>query len=109
MLVVPPVLVAVPVPVAELLFEILFDRLLIATGAVPVRLDIPGATASQCHYLRTFSDSRAIIERARGAKSVVVVGVSFIGLEVAASLRHRGIAVHVVAPDAQRHAPRHGR
>ena len=78
-----------------------FDALLIATGAEPVRLDIPGASASQIHYLRTFTDSRNIIARAESAKSVVVVGSSFIGLEVAASLRARGIAVHVVSPESQ--------
>ena len=78
-----------------------YDVALIATGAEPVRLDIPGATASQLHYLRTFTDSRAIVARAASAKTVVVVGSSFIGLEVAASLRAREIAVHVVAPEAQ--------
>ncbi len=78
-----------------------FDRLLIATGADPVRLSIPGAADSQIHYLRTFADSRAIVARAASAKSVVVVGASFIGLEVAASLNARGLAVHVVAPDKQ--------
>jgi NADPH-dependent 2,4-dienoyl-CoA reductase/sulfur reductase-like enzyme/nitrite reductase/ring-hydroxylating ferredoxin subunit len=78
-----------------------FDTLLIATGAEPVRLAIPGATDSQLHYLRTFADSRAIVDHAASATSVVVVGASFIGLEVAASLRARGLAVHVVAPDAQ--------
>ena len=78
-----------------------FDCLLIATGAEPVRLSIPGATDSQIHYLRTFADSRAIVAKAAAAKSVVVVGASFIGLEVAASLNARGLAVHVVAPDRQ--------
>ena len=78
-----------------------FDALLLATGAEPVRLDIPGATDSQLHYLRTFADSKAIVARASSAKSVVVVGASFIGLEVAASLRAREIAVHVVAPGSQ--------
>jgi 3-phenylpropionate/trans-cinnamate dioxygenase ferredoxin reductase subunit len=78
-----------------------FGALLIATGAEPVRLAIPGATASETCYLRTFADSRGIIAKAASAKSVVVVGGSFIGLEVAASLRTRGITTHVVAREHQ--------
>jgi apoptosis-inducing factor 3 len=76
-----------------------FGALLIATGAVPVRLPIPGIETAPVFYLRSFADSRAIIERAQSAKHVVVVGASFIGLEVSASLRTRGIAVDVVGPE----------
>ncbi len=76
-----------------------FGALLIATGADPVRLPIPGVDSSHVLYLRTYADSRAIVERAHAATHVVVVGASFIGLEVSASLRARGIAVDVVAPE----------
>jgi NADPH-dependent 2,4-dienoyl-CoA reductase/sulfur reductase-like enzyme/nitrite reductase/ring-hydroxylating ferredoxin subunit len=76
-----------------------FGALLIATGADPVHLTIPGADPSQVFYLRSFADSRAIVERAKTAKRVVVVGSSFIGLEVAASLRTRKIAVDVVSQE----------
>lgn len=78
-----------------------FGALLLATGADPVHLKIEGATDSQIHYLRSFADSKAIIAKAASAKRVLVVGASFIGLEVAASLRAREIAVDVVAPDQQ--------
>jgi NADPH-dependent 2,4-dienoyl-CoA reductase/sulfur reductase-like enzyme len=73
----------------------------LATGADPVRLLIEGATDSQLHHLRTFADSKAIIAKATSAKRVLVVGASFVGLEVAASLRARGILVDVVAPESQ--------
>jgi NADPH-dependent 2,4-dienoyl-CoA reductase/sulfur reductase-like enzyme len=64
-------------------------------------LGIPGAAPSQIHYLRTFADARAIVAKAASARRAVVVGASFIGLEVAASLRAWEIEVHVVAPDKQ--------
>ncbi len=76
-----------------------FDALLLATGAQPVELAVPGAAAGQVRTLRSFDDSRAIAAAAASSRHALVIGASFIGLEVTASLVSRGIEVHVVAPE----------
>ena len=76
-----------------------YGALLVATGAEARTLPIEGASLPHVFRLRTLADSRAIIARAIHAKRVAVIGASFIGLEVAASLRHRGLAVTVIGPE----------
>ena len=78
---------------------LVYDALLVATGAEPARLAIDGATQTHVFTLRTLADSRGIIAAAGGARRAVVVGSSFIGLETAASLRTRGLEVDVVSRD----------
>jgi 3-phenylpropionate/trans-cinnamate dioxygenase ferredoxin reductase subunit len=76
-----------------------YDRLLLTTGARPRRLSVPGAHLSNVLYLRDLRDAEAIRERATRGGKVVVVGAGWIGSEVAASLRRRGLDVTVIEPD----------
>ena len=78
-----------------------YDRLLLATGAEPVRLPVPRADQPHVHTLRSLADCRAIIADTASAKRTLVIGASFIGLEAAAALRARNIEVHVVAPETR--------
>ena len=75
-----------------------WGALVLATGAEPIRLAIPGAELPHVHVLRTLADSKAIA--AAAGKPAVVIGASFIGLEAAASLRARGCEVTIVGPEA---------
>src|SRR5881392_3493050 len=77
-----------------------YGALLLATGAEPVRLEIRGNDLRHVCYLRTLTDSRRIIDKAKNAKCAVVIGSSFIGLEVTWSLRERKLEVAVVGKHA---------
>ncbi|HEX5955504.1 MAG TPA: FAD-dependent oxidoreductase [Solirubrobacterales bacterium] len=73
-----------------------YDRLLLATGAEPRRLDVPGAELAGILYLRTVADSERIAERFERGRRVVVVGSGWIGAEIAASARMKGCEVTMI-------------
>jgi 3-phenylpropionate/trans-cinnamate dioxygenase ferredoxin reductase subunit len=75
-----------------------FDRLLLATGAEPRRLSTPGSDLDGIHYLRSLADSDQLRERLDNASKLVVIGSGWIGSEVAASARQRGLEVSVIEP-----------
>ncbi|MVT64878.1 Rieske 2Fe-2S domain-containing protein [Bradyrhizobium pachyrhizi] len=81
--------------------QVPYGALLLAPGVKPNRLMVPGAALPHVHVLRTLADCDALIARCGEARRCVIVGAGFIGLEVAASLRTRGLEVHIVAPDAR--------
>ena len=73
-----------------------YEKLLLATGATPRRLHVPGAELESVYALRTLQDSDAIRAAARGTQRAVVVGGGFIGMEVASSLRQLNLDVTLV-------------
>ena len=79
--------------------EVSYDALVLATGAAPIRIPIPGADLPHVHVLRTLADCRKLIEALEHAKRVVIAGASFIGMEAAAAMRAREVEVTVVAPE----------
>jgi 3-phenylpropionate/trans-cinnamate dioxygenase ferredoxin reductase subunit len=85
--------------------RISYDRLLLATGAAPRRLRVPGADLAGIHYLRTRQDSDVLAAAAAQAEHVVVVGTGWIGSEAAASLRQLGRDVTLIGPDTAPLAP----
>ncbi|MDZ7414434.1 MAG: FAD-dependent oxidoreductase [candidate division KSB1 bacterium] len=79
--------------------QLSFDFCLVATGGKARRLSVPGAELAGVFTLRSLADARAIVAALEHAKTMVVVGAGFIGLEVASAVRSRGVAVEVVAPE----------
>ena len=77
-----------------------FDKALLATGGIPRRLSIPGAEGESCCSLRSLADARALAAAVERSPKVVIIGAGFIGMELASSLRERGLDVDVVTPDA---------
>ena len=78
---------------------IVFDRLILATGAVPRRLDVPIDPAARIYYLRTWADADALRGVTDAVRNVIIIGTGFIGLEAAASLRERSLNVTVIGRD----------
>jgi NADPH-dependent 2,4-dienoyl-CoA reductase/sulfur reductase-like enzyme/nitrite reductase/ring-hydroxylating ferredoxin subunit len=94
----------VDVPARTILFkdgeQLVADGVLIATGGTPNVLDIPGKGLPGVRVLRSWDDSDEIVSAADRAERAVILGAGFVGLEVAAGLRHRGLPVTIVAPES---------
>jgi apoptosis-inducing factor 3 len=78
-----------------------YDKALLATGGAPRKPSVPGADGDGCFQLRSFADARQIVEAAAGSKKAILIGAGFIGMELASSLRKRGLEVAVVSPEAE--------
>lgn len=76
-----------------------FDKLIVATGARPRTMDIPGAKLQNLHYLRSLDDSKSIRLAAEKVRRAVVIGGGFIGMEVAAVVAQKGVEVTMVLSD----------
>lgn len=76
-----------------------YDKLLVASGGVPRKLNLPNADLKKIFVLRSFNSADEVIAATEGAKRAAVIGASFIGMETAASLKQRGLTVTVIAPD----------
>ncbi len=88
--------------------SVAYDRLLIATGGIPRQLPVEGHDLANVFTLRTLSDADAILQAAENATQIVIVGASFIGMEVAASLKKDGVTVTVVGLEDVPFAPSMG-
>jgi apoptosis-inducing factor 3 len=76
-----------------------YEKLLLATGATPRRLDVPGGDLPHVMVLRSLQDCRHLLAKVTSGARVAVVGGSFIAMETAASLSGRGLSAHVIAPE----------
>ena len=79
--------------------ELAYDAALLASGSTPNAPPIPGCELGSVHMLRNLQDAGALCDTLKSAQRAVIVGSSFIGLEVASALRERGTQVTIVAPD----------
>lgn len=77
-----------------------YDKLLLATGSIPRRLNVAGEHLENIFTLRSYADSRSIAKACEKSSRAVIIGSGFIGLEAAASLRKRGLQVAVVSQEA---------
>ena len=85
-----------------------YDAALLATGAAPIRPNLPGADLGNVFLLRSRTDADAILAQAERSDRAVILGASFIGMEVAASLRERGLDVTVVGKETAPFEPQLG-